>query len=289
MRRLSVGDTKARLYACTTVLSTDASAGQVEGEVSQKGTKGTKSGGKCTLCGATDPAGWWDDDAPTICSDCVGRVQGGKQAGATKLILRMPANVLRSICDFGVLADGRRETIRKRIAEVDGDGKAGVSATKATKAAKGTKDGGKATTTATKVTKAAKGTKGGKSAGKSQQAVGKGDEVLPPLTPEESAIPNPQSAIESGVCKYCGCTEDKACMPEGHPCSWADVSETVCTACVEQMSDIVLGVRTVATVAIDECTSVRLLKVCQDDNLKGDWRRAMVAKRLKEIEKAGKE
>lgn len=32
-----------------------------------------------------------------------------------------------------------------------------------------------------------------------------------------------------GICRDCGCTEDRAC-PGG--CAWADISQTLCTACV---------------------------------------------------------
>jgi hypothetical protein len=35
---------------------------------------------------------------------------------------------------------------------------------------------------------------------------------------------------EPGVCRYCGCTEARAC-PEG--CEWADEDQTICTACQE--------------------------------------------------------
>lgn len=33
-------------------------------------------------------------------------------------------------------------------------------------------------------------------------------------------------------CKFCGCTDDRAC-PEG--CSWVDLGTDVCTACVEKL------------------------------------------------------
>ena len=39
--------------------------------------------------------------------------------------------------------------------------------------------------------------------------------------------------IQAGVCRYCGCTELRACNP---PCCWIDRESTVCSAdpCVEQ-------------------------------------------------------
>jgi hypothetical protein len=41
---------------------------------------------------------------------------------------------------------------------------------------------------------------------------------------------------EFGVCRECGCTEDRACMMPGSAdppigCSWADETHTLCTAC----------------------------------------------------------
>jgi len=109
------------------------------------------------------------------------------------------------------------------------------------------------------------------------------EDVLSPA--EESAIPNSQSAIESGVCKYCGCTEERACTRGGQPCSWTDQSKTVCSACQTLMIEIAKAKRPAAALAIDECTSVALLKLCEDGGLKGDWRRAMVARKIGEISK----
>lgn len=37
----------------------------------------------------------------------------------------------------------------------------------------------------------------------------------------------------AGVCKYCGCTNERAC-PGG--CSWVDPSLTICTACTSRMT-----------------------------------------------------
>ena len=34
-----------------------------------------------------------------------------------------------------------------------------------------------------------------------------------------------------GVCRMCGCTENRACLDNGHPCAWADEEETLCSAC----------------------------------------------------------
>ena len=120
----------------------------------------------------------------------------------------------------------------------------------------------------------------GKAAGKRQEAIGKDDDVLPPLMPEGEDQP------ASGVCKYCGCTEDKGCGPDHLSCSWADDEKTVCYACKSLVITIINHPRPVATVAIDGCTSAALLKACQDGFLQGDWRRAMVARRIEQIEKA---
>jgi len=104
------------------------------------------------------------------------------------------------------------------------------------------------------------------STGSPQASSGQGSE---PSLATDSELP------ATAVCKYCGCTEDRACTREGHPCSWTN---TVCSVCQAEMITIAKGKRTDATLAIEECTSLALLKVCDEGGLKGDWRRAAVAK-----------
>lgn len=41
----------------------------------------------------------------------------------------------------------------------------------------------------------------------------------------------------SGVCKYCGCTEQRACPTERGPCSWMNQEQTICSGCLRQMDD----------------------------------------------------
>ena len=50
-----------------------------------------------------------------------------------------------------------------------------------------------------------------------------------PLAIAASALP----ALRAGVCRYCGCTEERAC---GGGCWWVDVYRTVCSSsvCVER-------------------------------------------------------
>ena len=38
---------------------------------------------------------------------------------------------------------------------------------------------------------------------------------------------------KAGVCRVCGCTEDKPCYP---PCAWTDRSRPLCTACIASKS-----------------------------------------------------
>ena len=40
----------------------------------------------------------------------------------------------------------------------------------------------------------------------------------------------------SGVCVYCGCTEQRACLTDGQPCWWINRQRTVCSApgCIEK-------------------------------------------------------
>ena len=49
----------------------------------------------------------------------------------------------------------------------------------------------------------------------------------------------------SGVCRFCGCTNQRACHiagPEGTTaCEWVDPDQTVCSACVGRLSDDELG------------------------------------------------
>lgn len=37
--------------------------------------------------------------------------------------------------------------------------------------------------------------------------------------------------IKVGVCKVCGCTDNRACLTEYGPCSWANDEEDLCSAC----------------------------------------------------------
>jgi hypothetical protein len=42
----------------------------------------------------------------------------------------------------------------------------------------------------------------------------------------------------SGVCRFCGCTTERACRPPGgEPCQWVDQEETLCSGCVWRLSD----------------------------------------------------
>lgn len=57
-------------------------------------------------------------------------------------------------------------------------------------------------------------------------------EALALMQPElviELAQPEPKVGPVAGVCRKCGCTDDKAC-PSG--CAWADTTRTICTHCV---------------------------------------------------------
>jgi hypothetical protein len=50
----------------------------------------------------------------------------------------------------------------------------------------------------------------------------------------------------SGVCKFCGCTNERACRPRlpssrlGEPCQWIDPDQTLCSACLPCLTDIEL-------------------------------------------------
>lgn len=40
------------------------------------------------------------------------------------------------------------------------------------------------------------------------------------------------------VCRFCGCTSERACRPPGgEPCQWVDQEETLCSGCVWKLSD----------------------------------------------------
>lgn len=47
----------------------------------------------------------------------------------------------------------------------------------------------------------------------------------------------------SSVCRFCGCTSERACRPLlpsgelGEPCQWIDQEETLCSACLSRLSD----------------------------------------------------
>lgn len=41
-----------------------------------------------------------------------------------------------------------------------------------------------------------------------------------------------------GICKICGCTDDKACYhPDFGPCWWLDETHELCSHCVELAGD----------------------------------------------------
>jgi len=35
------------------------------------------------------------------------------------------------------------------------------------------------------------------------------------------------------ICEGCGCTDDRACMTENGPCSWASLDPPLCSACAD--------------------------------------------------------
>lgn len=40
------------------------------------------------------------------------------------------------------------------------------------------------------------------------------------------------SAARSGRCRFCGCTDEDACIPEAGGCHWVDPEHTICSECV---------------------------------------------------------
>ena len=51
------------------------------------------------------------------------------------------------------------------------------------------------------------------------------------LSPEEKAEIYEQHLGDGEErCKYCGCTEHRACVTNGQPCAWLDPNHTVCSA-----------------------------------------------------------
>ena len=81
-----------------------------------------------------------------------------------------------------------------------------------------------------------------------------------------------------GSCRVCGCTDEKAC-PGG--CSWA--LPDICSACVQHVWAIIdppkRAYATVVEVVRSE-TNPNVL-VLALHNATGDWRRAMINRRLK--------
>ena len=90
-----------------------------------------------------------------------------------------------------------------------------------------------------------------------------------------------------GTCRVCGCTEEHACK---NGCSWVDgPKKTLCSACCLSglFDEVVNGDR---TKSLESIRNVKLyvLQAAQDYGLKGDWRRAAVAKRIKELQRGTK-
>jgi len=97
---------------------------------------------------------------------------------------------------------------------------------------------------------------------------------------EAAAPPPPPGKPVKGTCRICGCTDDTPC--DGG-CSWVDgPKNTLCSACFDLSSfaDIVIGKRGAAIPVINGCTDIRVLEAATGYGLKGDWRRAAVAKRI---------
>ena len=111
--------------------------------------------------------------------------------------------------------------------------------------------------------------------------------VRPLLIAENAAEPAPTLAEGvKGVCRVCGCTEDKACKGG---CSWVDgPKKTLCSCCLDEatFSEIVLGVKGTSLATIKIIKDHRILKAARDYGLLGDWRRLAVAKRIAELQKA---
>lgn len=69
----------------------------------------------------------------------------------------------------------------------------------------------------------------------------------------EQMIANPLTPTPAGTCRYCGCTDDRACTIRlsttlFRGCAWADVQHTVCdtsaclqTWCKEMATELVSG------------------------------------------------
>jgi len=104
--------------------------------------------------------------------------------------------------------------------------------------------------------------------------------------------------FESGKCRFCGCTEDRACRVQvsgGNmvPCSWVDIAKTVCSNpdCLNQWHPdwptMLAGSKDKAKAAIDQCNRVEVLKVLLL-SAKGDWRRSAIVKRISTLEKGSR-
>ncbi|MCA9270507.1 MAG: hypothetical protein KDA41_18625 [Planctomycetales bacterium] len=48
------------------------------------------------------------------------------------------------------------------------------------------------------------------------------------MTTTDSPLRTPHSALQTGTCRLCGCSEDLAC-PDG--CEWVDGTQTLCSTC----------------------------------------------------------
>lgn len=44
--------------------------------------------------------------------------------------------------------------------------------------------------------------------------------------------------LKPGLCRECGCSEEKSCVVHGKACTWADATRTLCTRCLETRSGV---------------------------------------------------
>ena len=89
----------------------------------------------------------------------------------------------------------------------------------------------------------------------------------------------PYPVQHPAICRICGCTDERAC-PGG--CHWMDAQHTVCSACEDRVLAIISPPKKAADVVrqLVAAETNRNVLAAAADNATGDWRRALIRKKL---------
>jgi hypothetical protein len=129
-----------------------------------------------------------------------------------------------------------------------------------------------------------------------EEAIPQAGRHVPVLAiPAECKLPKDLGSTIGGVCRVCGCTDDRACQQgDGQPCAWVNGATDLCTACAERAEALLAspagkpgavekGVRA-AIAAEDNPNVVALALGCIARGQTGmGWRRMLLERRRDQL------